>query len=288
MMNSSPACRKSMETGVARSQLRHNLLMRLRGTLALAVAAAVLAGCEKQSDETARDPVAEIKHAARATLAQPWNAMDVRVASRRTGYRVRGRIEPARDRYVGEARFVRGAKSAFPDPRISVIGTGPEAYIGQPDLPGLPNGRRCWFDPHLPIGSAARIASVQESLAVIGITTRLLAKATERAQIVSSESETGGTQYEVWVDRSVAKAIDPGSDELFAARPQELADEIRLPLVAHTLGGRLSRISLELPRFESSAFLRRFQGIASVSIEASLTPTDKRPNLRAPNCIAME
>jgi hypothetical protein len=254
--------------------------------VATVVLAVLLSGCE--GDEAIRDPVAEVQKAARATLSEPSTVMDVRVASRRAEYVVRGRIEPARDRYHGTASFARGGEEAFPTPPIRIVGTGPEAYIGQPDLPGL-RRRRCWFDPHLPIGSAPGTASVQESLALVGIATRLLAHATERARIRDdAEGGDGRTRYEAWVDRSAADAAYSHSDELFEAGPRELARELRLPLAVETVNGHVSGMSLELPRFESAAYLRRFRGIESVSVEISLTPADRKLKLRPTRCIAME
>jgi hypothetical protein len=256
-----------------------------RAALALVVLATLLAGCQK--DEATRDPVADVRKAARATLSKPSTVMDIRVTSRTAEYLVRGRIELARDRYRGRASFARGGEDAFPTPPIRVVSTGPEAYIGEPDLPGL-RRRRCWFDPHLPIGSAPGTASVQESLALVGIATRLLAQATERARITDDAGGEGRIRYEAWVDRSAAKAVYRHSDELFDARPKMLAHKLHLPLVVDTVGGHLSGISLELPRFESAAYLRRFQGIESVSIEVSLAPAESKLGLRPTRCIAME
>lgn len=252
--------------------------------LALAIVATLIAGCEK--NEPAGDPAAEIRRAARATLAQPWQAMDVRVTSRRTAYSVRGLIEPAAERYAGRASFTRGAEAVAPDPPFNIVGTGSEAYIGGANLISTFEDRRCWFDPHLPIGSAARTASVQESLALVGIVIRLLARATERAEV--AHSEEAAASYRAWVDPEQAEALYSSGDELSEARPRELAGAIELPLGIETRANRLSRISLKLPRFEPAAFLRRYGGVATVSIEVSLRPTDKRPGLRTPNCIAME
>ena len=265
----------------------HTRDLKLGGVaLATVLLAAVLAGCEK--DEAIRDPVADVRKAARATLSEPSTVMEVRVTSLRAEYLVRGRIEPARDRYHGTARFARGGEDAFPTPPIRVVSTGPEAYIGKPDLPGL-RRRRCWFDPHLPIGTAPGTASVQEALALVGIATRLLAQATERARVADDPGDNERrTSYEAWVDRSAANAGYRRSDELFEARPKVLARKLHLPLAVDTVGGRLGTISLELPRFESAAYLRRFRGVESVSIDFSLTPSDRKLQLRPTRCIAME
>jgi len=276
-----------MKAGVPSLERWHTPDVNLGGpALALVVVAALLAGCEKD-ETTPRDPVAEVRQAARATLAEPSTVMNVRVTSRTAEYLVRGTIEPARDRYHGKASFARGGEDAFPTPPIRIVSTGSEAYIGKPDLPGL-RDRRCWFDPHLPIGSARGTASVQESLALVGITTRLLARATARARITDDADSQGRTRYEAWVDRSAAKAVYRHGDELFDARPKELARELQLPLGVETVSGHLSRISLELPRFESAAYLARFRGVESVSIEVSLTPTSRKLKLHPTNCIAME
>lgn len=254
------------------------LLMSLLGVL--------LAGCG--DEQVTRDPAAEVEKAARATLAERAT-IDARVTSPRTEYSVRGLIQLARDRYYVKADFARGGRRAFPMPPLRVIGTGPEAYVGRPDLPGL-GARKCWFDPHLPIGSAPGTVSVQEALALSATTTRLLADATERARITGGD-EAGGdgvATYEAWVDISSATPTYRNSDELFGSRPKRLAGELDLPLTVEAVDGSLSGLSLNLPHFESAAYLRRFRGVEPVSIEVSLTPTEHRLELRPPNCIAME
>lgn len=261
----------------------HDAAVRPSIALALAIVATSLAGCEKE--EPVGDPVPEVTAAAREALREPWHAMDVRVTSRRTAYSIAGLIQPAHDRY--RARIRRG-EGAFPDPPFTIVSTGSEAYIAGADAIPTPGERRCWFDPHLPIGSAARTASVQESLALVGIVARLLARATERAEVVRSEDATGRASYRAWVDPDQADALYGGGDELYEARPTELAGAIGLPLEVEARRGRLSRISFELPQFEPAAFLRRYGGQASVSIDISLAPADRRPNLDMPGCIAME
>ena len=264
----------------------HDAAVRPSLALALTIVATLLAACEKE--EPVGEPVAEVTAAAREALREPWNATDVRVTSRRTAYSISGLIQPALDRYRATARFRRGEEAALPDPPFTIVSTGSEAYIAGADAIPTPGERRCWFDPHLPIGSAARTASVQESLALVGIVTRLLARATERAEVVRSEDATGRASYRAWVDPDQADALYGGGDELFEARPTELAGAIALPLEVEARGGRLSRISFELPQFEPAAFLRRYGGQASVSIDISLAPADRRPNLDMPGCIAME
>lgn len=218
-----------------------------RAVLAVVVGA-LLAGCEKHEDVVV-NPVVEVRKAARATLAEPSNFMDVRVTSKEAEYLVHGRIVLRRDRYVGEANFARGGEHAFPEPPIRVVSIGREPYIASPSLSGL-NRRRCWFDPHLPIGSAPGTASVQESLALVGIVPRLLARATERAAVANDDgsAEDGPNRYEVWVDPDAAEAPYSDGDELFEARPKDLAREVDLPLTIETTGGHVSTISLTLPR----------------------------------------
>jgi hypothetical protein len=252
------------------------------------VLGALLVGCG--DDGVAPDPLAEIRRAARATLAEPSMVIAARVTSRKSRYTVRGRIQAARDRYYARAGFARGGREAFPTPPFRIVGTGAQTYIGQADLPTFPDRPRCWFDPHLPIGSAPGTISVQESLALVAVVMRLLADGTEQARIAGDqeEAEDGGTRYDVWVDPSAATALRRHSDELFGSPPKRLTGALDLPVTAETIDGRLSRLSLELPRFESAAYLRRFRGRHASSIEVSLTRSERELELRPPQCIAME
>jgi hypothetical protein len=256
---------------------------------AIAVALGVfLPGCEKD-EAVLVDPVAEVSRAARTTLSEPSTFMDVRVTSPKAEYSVRGRIALRSDRYVSVARFARGGEQAFPEPPIHIVSIGREPYIADPGLPGL-GGRRCWFDPHLPIGSAPGTASVQESLALVGIVTRLLARAVERAAVAEDAAlaDDRSNRYEVWLDAAAARAPYSEGDELFEARPKALAREVDLPVTIETAAAHLSAISLTLPRFETSAYLRRYRGVGAVSIEVSLNPATQRLKLHPTNCLAME
>lgn len=122
---------------------------------------------------------------------------------------------------------------------------------------------------------------------------RLLANAAERARLASDQGGVvnGGTRYEAWVDPTAATVGDwpyRHGDELFGSGPKRLAGKLQRPVTVATVNGRLSGLSLELPRFRSAAFLPRFRGVESVSVEVSLSPSNGKLELRPPPCIAME
>ena len=236
--------------------------------------------------------MAEVTRAARATLADTSTVVDGSVTGPGAEYSLSGRVVSARGRYRARVRFSRDPREGFPGRRFEIVGEivgqRAEAYVAPADRSGL-RGRRCWLVPHLPIGSAPRIASAEEALALLGMVTRLLAEATERARIdESAEEGHGATRYEAWVDPSAARRLDRPRGGRVGTRPRQLANDIDLPLTVEAVGGRLSRLSLELSDYEPAAFRRRFEGAASVQIDLALAPSDNALKRHRPDCLAIE
>jgi hypothetical protein len=172
--------------------------------------------------------------------------------------------------------------------RATVVGTSGEGYETTFQVfrhGGFidPHRRRCWFNPHLPVGSSHDTVSVEESVRLVGSIVESL-----RHELAAAAA-VGGDAYEVRLEASATRPRDDFNDtgrRVWGDR--ELLTRVAGPIRV-TVGGSPAIASLELR-------LRNYRPEAQfghpnperASIRATLAPTDRRLRLRPPRCQALE
>lgn len=221
-------------------------------------------------------------------------------------FSARGGVELATDRFRVRAS-VKRAPITHLDRVLDVVGVGGETYLARSASPaeiqngelvgtverwitGTPEG--CWFDPHAPVGSLGGAASVQEAMALAGVSVRLLRDGISTAALVRNHAG-GGRTYRVVADPSKASLAPSarGSDEIRIVEPRRLARHLAPMRVRVDSGGLVRRLSLALRRFWPS---KRGPGLVRerrrerVSIAIALGEFGRALGVRAPRCVAME
>jgi hypothetical protein len=234
----------------------------------------------------AEDPGAVVARAARATFDREPRALSLEVGSPDARWAGKGVIEPARGRFRLKASASPGV---LVGPRTAtVVGTSGEGYESTFQVfhggfvtPG--SHRRCWFNPHLPVGSSHDTLSVEESTRLFGAVVESLrheikvAKAAgDRVYTVSlrqsatrPREDFHETERRVWGDRKLLT---------------KLAGPIR---VSVDESGSIASLDLRLRDYRPAAQFRSPSPVP-VPVGATLAPTHHRLHLRPPNCLAME
>jgi hypothetical protein len=232
---------------------------------------------------------AAVRAAARETLGAGPADIGIDVSSGTAAYTARGGIELAQDRFRVHVSVARAPLTHF-TPYFDVAGIGGETYLVQP--PDIDPTGRCWFDPHAPVGALGGAASLQEAVAVAGISVRLLRDGVRSAERVGHDAG-GGTSYQVSVDPGKARLASHSyrGDELGIVGPRRLARHLGAMRVRVGRDGLVRRLSFELRRFRPA---RRGPGLVRerrrerVSIAIELSGYGRPLGVRAPRCIAME
>jgi hypothetical protein len=250
--------------------------------LALLLAASVVA-CD---GEDAEDPARAVARAARTTFDREPGALSLRVRSPDASWAASGTIELARGRFRLEAR---GARGVFVGPRTqTVVGTSGEGYestfqILHGGFVDPHSDRRCWFNPHLPVGSSHNTLSVEESVRLVGAIVESLRKEIGRA----AAADDG-----VYAVSLKPSATRPREDFHETARrvwgDRRLLLRVTGPIRAVVGdGGRIESLDVELRGYRAGAQFRHPLPVP-VSIQATLASTDRPLRLHPPGCLAME
>jgi hypothetical protein len=245
-------------------------------------------GCGESADRpSGRDaPAADVvAEAAAATFSEPTLELSLSVESKGGSYVATGLVEPEDGRFRVELEQVTRRSKLAPDAVIGLEGTGFESTVAEGLDQGFPDGRRCWLNPHAPVGSFLGTASVEESARVTGAVLESL-----RHEIKQAER---GPRYTVDLQRSAAYPRDTfrnRSERVWGGR--RLLGSLERPVeVGLTPGGeQVESIALE-PRDYRVYHLDRPADkpkIDSVRIEAKLVPTDRRLVIDPPQCQAIE
>ena len=251
-------------------------------SLIVAAVALALSGCAEK-DEPAPPPAPAsqvVAEAAAATFAERTTALTLRVSSGRARYDAEGPID------LGGGRFLvnLGEISSEDDFRVETVigldGEGFENTVQETTEPPftLGEGRRCWFNPHSPVGSFLGTASVEESVRLVGAIVESLQGEIEAATL-------RGSAYAVRLRPSAGRPRDD-----FRERPSRvwgdraLFAQLRGPILVGVDDGRVDRIALRLRDYQPYVG----KPIARVSIAAELAPTDQRLESERPSCQAIE
>lgn len=267
----------------------------------------VAAGCGGgEAAEPDPGPAAEVREAALKTLGGGPAALRLSVSSSTAGYSARGAIELATDRFRLRVRISRAPITHF-DRVLDVVGVGGETYLARSGSPAaIENGRlvgtvdpsmsrtpgECWFDPHAPVGSIGGAASVQEAMALAGVTVRLLRDGIRTAVLVRDDAGRGKT-YRVAVDPRKASLAPSsvGSDEILIVAPRRLARHLTPIRARVNARGLVRRLSFELRRWRPARVgpgLVRERRRERVSVTIRLSDFGRALDVRAPRCVAME
>lgn len=210
------------------------------------------------------------------------------VSSRSAAYSVRGVIDLASERFRVRAH-VRTAPYTHFSGWLDVIGVEGQSYelvhaderLTNLDVAG------CAVDPHAPIGSLGGAASVQESVALAGIATRLL-RDTPRKVAERQHRRT----YRAVVDPAKARrSVSSLGDEWVTVDPPRLARHLGPIELTLASDGLIHRLSMQLRRFPPPSRgpgIRREDRRERVSLAVSLADFGRPLHLRRPSCVAME
>jgi hypothetical protein len=264
-----------------------------------ALVLSVLAGlaltrCGSETNgETEREPASVVDEAARATFTPAPAAIAMKVGSRRDHYEASGLLEPASGRFRVRVRGL-----ALPFPRGGdrvVVGTSGEGsettyFVTHESLGKPARSKRCWFNPHAPVGSNDPTASVEESVRLVGSVLESLRKEIHTARELASEEEET-VEYAVALHPSATHPRDDFDDtkrRVWGDRHllTTLDGPIEITVSDH---GTVAGLALGLRGYRPViGFGLRKRGPLPVSIQATISPTDRKLRLRQPGCLAME
>jgi hypothetical protein len=270
--------------------------VRVRTTIAGALAAtATFAGCScsEQTDSrsppgsTETDPRATVARAARSTLSEPTSELTLRVRGGDAPWTGSGLIELAEGRFRIDAT-PRSGPRPVDRKEITVVGLGGEGYENTvlETVGGLfarsTEGRRCWFNPHSPVGFFADEISVEEAVRVTGAIVESL-----RGEVRRAARAGGG--FAVVLQGS---AVRPRDD--FRDRPQRIWGDRKLiadligPIVVEVDGTRIAAVSFALRYRPPRDEVPIDRSVRRVAVDAGLKPTNAGLAIDPPACQAIE
>jgi hypothetical protein len=238
-------------------------------------------------EEPAEDPAAVVAHAARATFDGAPRAFSLAIASPDARWAGSGAVELARGRF----RLVAKARpGVLVGPRRqTVVGTSGEGYettfaVFHGELFGEKiDQRRCWFNPHLPVGSSHDAPSVEESVRLTGSVVESL------RHEIGQATNTGADAYEV----TLAPSATRPRDDFHETERRVWGDRELLALLDEPIGvtvserGTLRSIDLRLGDY-SPEILQRRSTPHRVSLHAALSASSRELELQPPGCQALE
>lgn len=265
----------------------------VRYALATCLAGFVLlaGGCPLEKGEEPPSPPAAklVSDAARTTFAARAIAARLEVRGRHSSYIANGLVAPADGRFRVEARRP-GAppRSDDLDKRVTVVGADGEGFESTfEETQGLfdlrvEQGKRCWFNPHSPVGFVSSPISVEESMRLSSAVLESLRKE------LSVASAAGEGRYLVELDRS---ASHPRNDfDTTKARvwgDRKLLDFVRDPIEVQLSEGRVTGLAMTLRDYRGERFFGR-RTPTDVSIEVRYEGTNRKLLLDPPRCQALE
>jgi hypothetical protein len=270
------------------------VITRRTGLASLAAATASVAvagglGCGDSSapaNEAQRaDPLAAVSRAGTKTFREATLSLTLHVASAAGRYEAVGVIEPGDGRFRVEVGAVSPPSEHAPE---HVIGLGGEGFENTVAEGPLNNGsKRCWFNPHSPVGSFLGTASVEESVRLTGAVIESLGD-----EVRSVEAADGA--YAVNLDDSATRPRDDFHDtEERVWGDRDLLTQVPGPIeVALSPGGMVDEIVVELRDYEpyevELAGDERTGPVPKVTITATLAPTGEKLVVDPPECQAIE
>jgi hypothetical protein len=168
---------------------------------------------------------------------------------------------------------------------VGLEGEGYESTVAEGPLLG--GSRRCWFNPHSPVGSFLGTARVEESLRLTGAVLESLG-----SEIRSVEAADGA--YRVVLNDSATRPRDDFRDtEKRVWGDRDLLTQVPGPIeVALSPGGMVDEIVVELRDYEpyevELAGDERTGPVPKVTITATLAPTGEKLVVDPPECQAIE
>jgi hypothetical protein len=252
-------------------------------------------GCSAEKDgaptapDTAREVVIE---AAQQTFATETLGVKLDVEDADHGWAAVGLVEPMRGRFRIEGE-VDGAEPGATNQskRATVVGTSGEGFeetfyetngglgVGQRDRAG----KRCWFNPHAPVGFYGRPLSVEETVRLSGSVLESL-----RSELRAVE-DLGTEQYLVELEGSATRPRDDFRDT--GARvwgDRNLLANVQRPIEVRLDRGMVGRIVLTLSDYEGERIIGPRPESDRIRIVVSLAEADKRLVAEPPECQAIE
>ena len=221
------------------------------------------------------------------TLREATLSLTLDVASAGGRYETVGLIEPGDGRFRVEVGAVSPPNEYAPEHVIGLGGEGFENTVAEGPL--LENGsKRCWFNPHSPVGSFLGTASVEESVRLTGAVIESLGD-----EVRSVEAADGA--YAVNLDDSATHPRDDFRDsEARVWGDRNLLAKLAGPIevVLSPGEGTLDEIAVELRDYEPYEVELAGDGrtgpVPKVTITATLSPTDEKLVVNPPECQAIE
>jgi hypothetical protein len=254
-----------------------------------AVALGAWSGCQDDSsdsglpEEQTADPVAVVAEAGARTFGEPRLSLGLKVASPGAHYEVRGPVEPGEGRFRVEPEVVSSSAEIRLRTVIGLDGEGFENTVEETGgLPGQ-ESRRCWFNPHAPVGSFLGTASVEESVRVVGAALESLGSE------VSSARRADGESYEVVLKASAAQPRNDfrtTKERVWGDR--NLLTQLAGPIeISVSEEGRVADVTLRLRGYEPYVPFQRDRSL-DVTIDATLASTNEELVIDPPDCQAIE
>jgi hypothetical protein len=234
------------------------------------------------------DPLAAVSRAGTKTFREATLSLTLHVASASGRYEAVGLIEPGDGRFRVEVGAVSPPNEYAPEHVIGLGGEGFENTVAEQGHGPLGNGsKRCWFNPHSPVGSFLGTASVEESVRLTGAVIESLGD-----EVRSVEAADGA--YAVNLDDSATRPRDDFHDtEERVWGDRDLLTQVPGPIeVALSPGGTVDEIVVELRDYEPYPPIRprgeRTGPVPKVTVEATLAPTGEKLVVDPPECQAIE
>ncbi|MDQ3641120.1 MAG: hypothetical protein M3450_06560 [Actinomycetota bacterium] len=254
---------------------------------AVALGLTACGGSEEPNGPAAADPKEAIGSAGERAMASRSTFLNVRAQSGDTSWEAEGAVQLGQGRFVLDVLGIESSKRNIgPDRVIGLDGEGFETTVEE--TMGLFGDdrdakERCWFNPHAPVGSFLGTASIEESVRLTGALIESLE--TETSSVIERDghfqveympsaakphSDFRETERRVWGDRALIEDLE-GPVSLMLDDASEL-----------------SHINIDLGEYRQYSGLGGRKRLDEVSIRATLSSSDERPQIDPPDCQALE
>lgn len=260
----------------------------------MAAVAIALGGCGDDGHSSAShpdlSPLSEVERAGRVTFGEDVLTLRLLASSPGGDYVASGLIEPRGGRFRVEIG-THHTGAYMPSTVIGLDGEGFEGTVAESlqAFDGRP--RRCWSNPHAPVGSSPETISVEQATRLLGAVLESLGSETESAKSATGEE---GQQLPDTYEIQLASSASVPRDDFKDSKKRLWGDRALLTDLAEPLtitvggGGTIDAIGIELGSYRPFGVFRRSHPVKSVSIRAELGQSDDALKISPPRCQAIE